>query len=94
MVTAISDQKYTLDNLIEFLKKHEDDANVKAVITQFTELQAEFNSITEKDAAVVASSDKSRKVLGGGKELVVTKEQYTKIVDKIHAIRNSYTAAK
>ena len=95
IVERLADQKYTLDNLIEFLKKHEADASVASVVKQFTELQAEFNQIGEKDAATnVKSTDKAVKVLGGGKELAVTKEQYTKIVEKIKAIRNSYTAVK
>jgi len=92
VVERLADQKYTLDNLIEFLKKYESDANVASVATQFTELQAEFNKIGEKDAAV--SADKTKHVLGGGKDLTITAEQYKAIVDKIKAIRNSYTLTK
>ncbi len=92
VVERLADQKYTLDNLIEFLKKYESDANVASVLTQFTELQAEFNKIGEKDVA--ASKDKSKNVLGGGKELTITEEQYKTIVEKIKAIRNSYTLTK
>ncbi len=39
VVERLADQKYTLDNLIEFLKKYESDANVASVLVQFTELQ-------------------------------------------------------
>lgn len=94
IVERLADQKYTLDNLMEFLKKYESDANVASVLTQFTELQAEFNKIGEKDAAPAASNDKSKKVLGGGKELVISAEQYKAIVDKIKSIRNSFTLTK
>ena len=92
VVERLADQKYTLDNLIEFLKKYQSDASVAGVLTQFTELQAEFNKIGEKDAAV--ATDKSKNVLGGGKELAITADQYKAIVDKIKAIRNSYTLTK
>ena len=92
VVERLADQKYTLDNLIEFLKKYESDANVAGVLTQFTELQAEFNKIGEKDAA--AATDKTKNVLGGGKELAITADQYKAIVEKIKAIRNSYTLTK
>lgn len=94
VVERLADQKYTLDNLIEFLKKYESDPSVASVITQFVELQAEFNKIGEKDAATITSTDKSKKILGGGKELSLTAEQYKVIVDKIKAIRNSYTLTK
>jgi len=92
VVERLADQKYTLDNLIEFLKKYESDANVAGVLTQFTELQTEFNKIGEKEAA--AAADKTKHVLGGGKELAITADQYKAIVDKIKAIRNSYTLTK
>jgi len=94
VVERLADQKYTLDNLIEFLKKYESDANVASVLTQFNELQAEFNKIGEKDAAAASASDQSKKILGGGKELVLSAEQYKVIVDKIKSIRNSYTLTK
>ena len=92
VVERLADQKYTLDNLIEFLKKYESDANVASVLVQFTELQGEFNKIGEKDAA--AAADKSKNVLGGGKELVISADQYKAIVEKIKAIRHSYTLTK
>jgi hypothetical protein len=93
LVERLADQKYTLDNLIEFLKKYQADANVASIIVQFTELQAEFNKIGEKDAAV-AKDSKAVKVLGGGKELAITEGQYKAIVEKIKEIRNSYTLSK
>lgn len=93
VVERLADQKYTLDNLIEFLKKYESDANVAGVLTQFTELQGEFNKIGEKDAAA-AGADKTKHILGGGKELSISAEQYKAIVEKVKAIRNSYTLTK
>jgi len=96
VVERLADQKYTLDNLIEFLKKYEkENVDVASVVKQFTELQAEFNKIGEKDAvAAVTPADKNKKVLGGGKELVISADQYKAIVDKIRTIRNSYTLTK
>ena len=92
VVERLADQKYTLDNLIEFLKKYEADANVASVLVQFTDLKADFDKIGEKDAA--PSKVKSVNVLGGGKELSITADQYKVIVEKIKAIRNSYTLTK
>ncbi len=95
IVERLADQKYTLDNLNEFLKKYESDASVASVIVQFTELQAEFAKINEKEVVASKSSDKSKTVLGGGtKELVLSAEQYKAIVDKIKSVRNSFTLTK
>lgn len=95
VIERLADQKYTLENLIEFLKKHESDPNVAGVKTDFEGLLAEYNKMTEKDAGE-GKKDKNSKatLIGGGKQLVMTKEIYTAIVDKIKALRNSYTLTK
>lgn len=96
IVERLADQKYTLDNLIEFLKKYESDANVASVLADFTALQSEFNKIGEKEVAQVATTEtkKAKKIIGGGKELAITESQYKAIVKKISTIRNSYTLSK
>lgn len=95
VIERLADQKYTLENLIEFLKKHEGDANVAAIKTDFEGLLAEYNKMTEKDAAEAKKGKDSKATLiGGGKQLVMTKEIYTAIVDKIKTLRNSYTLTK
>lgn len=96
VIERLADQKYTLENLIEFLKKHETDANVAAVKADFESLLAEFNKLTEKDAAAtVAKADKGKATLiGGGKQLVMSQEVYKAIVDKVKSVRNSYTLTK
>jgi hypothetical protein len=94
IIERLADQKYTLENLIEFLKKHEADANVAGVKADFEGLLAEFNKIEQKDATAASKDANSKKMLSGGKQLVVSEQLYKSIVDKIKTIRNSYTLTK
>jgi hypothetical protein len=95
VVERLADQKYTLENLIEFLKKHESDANVAAVKADFEGLMNEYNKLSETDAASKeASKDSKAAVFAGGKQLVMTEEVYKAVVDKVKSIRNSYTLTK
>ncbi len=94
IIERLADQKYTLENLIEFLKKHEADANVAGVKADFEGLLAEFNKIEQKDVTTNTKDDKGKKMLGGGKQLVVSEALYKAITDKIKTIRNSYTLTK
>jgi hypothetical protein len=94
MVERLADQKYTLENLIEFLKKHESDANVKMIKGDFEGLLAEFNKISEKDLTGDNKSDKGKMIIGGGKQLNMSEDVYKAIVEKIKTIRNSYTQTK
>src|SRR5687768_13463788 len=45
VIERLADQKYTLENLLEFLKKHEADEAVASVKSDFDSLLAEFNKI-------------------------------------------------
>lgn len=94
IIERLADQKYTLENLIEFLKKHEADANVAGVKADFESLLAEFNKIEQKDVTANTKDDKGKKMLGGGKQLVVSEALYKAITEKIKTIRNSYTLTK
>jgi hypothetical protein len=94
-VERLADQKYTLENLIEFLRKHEADANVAAVKADFEGLMAEYNKLSEKDVAASKASKSSKAtIIGGGKQLVMSEEVYKAVVEKVKAIRNSYTLTK
>jgi hypothetical protein len=94
VVERVCDQKYTLDNLIEFLRKYKTEESVASVLVKFEELQSEFSKIEEKDADSLEVKDNTKRILSGGKNLIATAEQYKHIVDKVKIIRNSFTLTK
>lgn len=93
-VERIAGEKFTLENIIDFMKKYESDAGVKEVIGKLMELKTAFDQeVTEKKIEKTASKDEKAskvKVLGGGEELLMTEAQYKTITDKVAAIRNSF----
>jgi hypothetical protein len=94
VIDRLADQKYTLENLLEFLKKHESDPNVAEVKADFDGLLAEFNKISEKDAKSGKNADGKTATLGGGTQLVITEPVYKALAGKISDLRNSYTLTK
>lgn len=94
MAERLADQKYTLENLLEFLRKHEADESVKAVKSDFEGLMTEFNKIGEKNANPLKNPEKGAAQLSGGTQLVMTEAVYNAIAEKIKTIRNSYTLTK
>jgi hypothetical protein len=95
-VERIAGEKFTLDNIIEFMKKYETDASVKEVIGKMNELKGAFDKeVTEKNEGKVAmKAEKDKTVLGGGEELMMDEAQYKIISDKVAEIRNSFTGKK
>lgn len=94
-IERIAGEKFTLENIIDFMKKYESDANVKDVIAKLTDLKAAFEQdITTKDKGKVEMKKGEKDqavVLGGGEELSMTEAQYKAIAEKVAAIRNSFT---
>jgi hypothetical protein len=91
-VERIADEKYTLENIIDFMKKYESDASVKETITQLEDLKNTFNQVSEKqEGKVTVKEEKGAKVLGGGSEMEMTEAQYKALSEKVTAIKNSFT---
>jgi len=94
-VERIAGEKFTLENIIDFMKKYESDANVKEVIAQLNDLKVAFEqdvTTTDKGKVEMKKGEKDQKVvLGGGEELSMTDVQYKAIAEKVAAIRNSFT---
>jgi hypothetical protein len=93
-VERVADQKYTLDNIIEFMKKYESDAGVKEVSAQLTELKSVFDKLGEKQVEAPKDEKNKTKVLGGGTVLEISADQYKAICDKVKAVRNSFAQIK
>jgi hypothetical protein len=91
-IERLADQKLTLDNIIEFMKKYQSDADVASVIPALSELKTLFDQITEKEAAKVDA--KGKNVLGGGTTLEMSSEQYKTISEKIKSVRNEFSQNK
>ncbi len=85
----IADQKYTLDNMIEFLNKYGDNTDVAKVIVQFKEIRTVFDKIVEKKSEDASKKEKGKVVFGGGAELVMDETTYKEIVAKVTAVRNA-----
>ena len=92
-IERIAGEKFTLENIIDFMKKYESDAAVKEVIAKLTELKTSFEQqVTEKKTDKVSvKNEKGTKVIGGGEELLMTEAQYRVVSEKVAAIRSSFT---
>ncbi|MCX7727838.1 MAG: hypothetical protein N2203_00035 [Bacteroidia bacterium] len=93
VIQRIKDQKYTLENLIEFLKKHEtNNDDVKQVKADLEDLMKSFSLLKEeKINNVDTKNEGNKKIIGGGVNLLIDEKIYTEIKTKITNIRNQYT---
>lgn len=93
-IDRIAEQKYTLDNLLEYLDKYKDDASVAGVIAQLNELKEVYSQLKEESASGSVSAKGNAKVLGGGTTITITEDQYKAISEKVKSIRESFTSGK
>lgn len=94
VVQRIADQKYTLENLIEFLKKYEGSSeDVKQVKADMDALMVVFNLLKEeKLSGNGLKQDGKKKLIEGGVQLIIDEKTFTDIKNKIISIRQSYSA--
>ena len=93
VVQRIADQKYTLENLIEFLKKHEENSpDVKQVKADLEDLMKSFNLLKEEKISDTSlKQEGSKKLIGGGINLVIDEKVFNEIKTKVIKLRNNYT---
>jgi len=90
-VARIGEQKYSLDNLVEYMKKYESDEDVNTVLKQMNELKTLFDDIPAANDAGTMNSKNGKRVLGGGgSKVTMTKEQFERIKAKLTEIRNDF----
>lgn len=91
VIQRIADQKYTLENLIEFLKKHESQSeDVKHVREDLENLMASFNLLKEEKVNDTKLNKKNGNFIGGGVNLIIDEKIFNEIKNKIVTIRNKY----
>jgi hypothetical protein len=94
-VERIAGEKFTLENIIDFMRKYEKDAAVKEVITKLEELRTTFEQdVTVKDKGKVEMKQEGKDkpvVLGGGEDLSMSEAQYKAVAEKVASIRNGFT---
>lgn len=93
VIQRIADQKYTLENLIEFLKEHEENSpDVKQVKADLEDLMKSFNLLKEeKNSDTSLKQEGSKKLIGGGINLVIDEKVFNEIKTKVLKLRNNYT---
>lgn len=93
VVQRIADQKYTLENLIEFLKKHETESqDVMKVKSDMENLMSSFNKLKEEKLGDTGIQQKdNKKIIGGGTNLIIDEKLFNEIKDKITTLRKTYT---
>jgi hypothetical protein len=90
----IHDQRMALDNLVEFMEKHSESADVKSVLPQMKELQSIMNEASSTANTDAPKTNTKKRVIGGGTKSGITKEQFEKIKNKIGEIRTSFVSAQ
>ena len=92
-VDRLADQKLTLDNLLDYLDKYKDNADVNEVLGWFTELETVFSALPEEEGSGSGISfkkkDNGKMVLGGGSSISISEEQFNAIKEKVNEIRNN-----
>jgi uncharacterized protein YneF (UPF0154 family) len=88
ITNRIAEQKLSLDNLLEYLKKYESEEQISSTIKAMEDLKVVFDGIKQEESASSLTKNKAgKRVLGGGTKISITEDQYKQLVEKVAALR-------
>jgi len=89
LVARIGEQKLTLENLMGFMMKYQDDSNVAEVMEELADIEELFWSFEEEEGDDVTTEQEGDVyVLSGGSTIMVSSEQYEELKGLVAALRN------
>ncbi len=92
IVGLVSDQKFTIKNLINELEKYKSDAEIAAMLAEIKDLASVFETLKSSTAAEnTASKEKGMVSIGSNITYELSNEQLKLILNKITTLRNKLT---
>ena len=89
LVARIGEQKLTVENLMGFMMKYQDDSNVAEVMEELADIEELFWSFEEEEGDDVTTEQEGDVyVLSGGSTIMVSSEQYEELKGLVAALRN------
>jgi hypothetical protein len=87
----VSDQQYSLQNIIKLIDTYEDDNNLVVLSAEFIKLNELFNRIVKQDNETLVNKDANGKVvIGGNDSVTISDELLGQIYDEVNKIRIKY----
>jgi len=88
LMSRIIDQKYTLENLYEFMEEYESDIDVMEMMQTLYDIDEVFLSLKETSGDGYANSnEKDVHLMSGGSEFSISEEQYNTLKNAVSALR-------
>lgn len=88
LVDRIAEQKLTLENLMGFLMKYENDSDVMEVMEGLAEIEGLFWELeVEEGEDATTELEGDMYVMSGGGKIVVSQEQYNELKELVKALR-------
>jgi hypothetical protein len=89
LLARIGEQKLTVENLMGFMMKYQDDSNVAEVMEELADIEELFWSFEEEEGDdVTTAKEGDVYVLSGGSTIMVSAEQYEELKELVAALRN------
>ncbi len=88
-IQRIAEQKYAFNNLLKFTARYQDDPNAATSLAYLEKIDSKFQAIKYEEKPVIAKKQKDQLLIDGGRELHITREQFTELKKAVAEARNS-----
>jgi hypothetical protein len=89
-ILRIAEQKYTLNNLLNYLSNYAWEHAIAEVITPLAELNSLYEELKEEHINSSLHRKNGKKILSGGSNVLISEGQYALICKKIASIHDQF----
>lgn len=93
VIQRLADQKLVMENIIDYLNQHSDEAKVAEVITELNPITTVFLNLKEVETSPSMTEREGRTVLGGQK-VAMNKAEFDELKKAAADYRNSFSKAQ
>lgn len=94
IIERIADQKYTLENIVDFMDKYKEEEGVAPVLSELTTILNIFNKAEVSATESKAGEKDGQLSFSGGTEVKLNKEVYVELTDAIKKLRTKIVNAE
>ncbi len=92
LIKRISEQKYSLNNLVLLVNSYEKNEDIKYILDDLMQIKSEYDKLEMVSAVseTTTNAETGITTIGGSKEIKINKEQLASISGKIEEVRKKY----
>jgi len=92
VIVHLAEQKYAIDNLVSFAESLEEDESITSMLSDLQPIKDIYDRLVTEDSETTVKKESSNKlVIGGGKKISLSEEDFNELRKAAYSLRAEIT---